>query len=157
MIKFGFYGRVSAEDQQDPESSRSWQLTRSRALIEPRDGMTLAEFFDVDKSRSIPWQRRPDATALLAELKDKNRGFDGRDFRREWPRPSSLWVIGVLSTPSISPMSGASVAGGPLEPPGRRRAATHWPTLSRSRSACHLASSSLPTLLTCELAGAATA
>jgi hypothetical protein len=30
MIKFAFYGRVSTEDQQDPESSRGWQLTRRR-------------------------------------------------------------------------------------------------------------------------------
>jgi site-specific DNA recombinase len=76
MIKFAFYGRVSTEDQQDPESSRGWQLTRSRALIEPRDGHIVTEFFDVDKSRSIPWQRRPQATALLAALKDPARGFD---------------------------------------------------------------------------------
>ena len=69
MIKFGFYGRVSTEDQQDPESSRAWQLTRSRALIEPRGGVIVAKFFDIDKSRSIPWQRRPEAAALLAELK----------------------------------------------------------------------------------------
>jgi site-specific DNA recombinase len=75
VIKFAFYGRVSTEDQQDPESSRGWQLTRSRALIEARGGVIVAEFFDVDKSRSIPWQRRPQATALLAELKNKNRAF----------------------------------------------------------------------------------
>ena len=66
-IKFAFYGRVSTEDQQDPESSRGWQLTRSRALIDARDGVIVAEFFDVDKSRSIPWQRRPQASALLTE------------------------------------------------------------------------------------------
>jgi site-specific DNA recombinase len=54
MIRFAFYGRVSTEDQQDPESSRAWQLTRSRALIEPRAGVVVTEFFDVDKSRSIP-------------------------------------------------------------------------------------------------------
>jgi site-specific DNA recombinase len=52
MIKFAFYGRVSTEDQQDPESSRGWQLTRSRALIEARGGVIVTEFFDVDKSRS---------------------------------------------------------------------------------------------------------
>src|SRR5215469_15628159 len=75
-IKFAFYGRVSTEDQQDPESSRSWQLTRWRALIEARGGVMVTEFLDVDKSRSIPWQRRPQATALLAELRNKNRGFD---------------------------------------------------------------------------------
>jgi site-specific DNA recombinase len=76
MINLAFYGRVSTEDQQDPEASRYWQLTRSRALIEPRGGVIVAEFFDVDKSRSIPWQRRPKAAALLAALKDPNRGFD---------------------------------------------------------------------------------
>jgi site-specific DNA recombinase len=76
MINFAFYGRVSTEDQQDPESSRGWQLTRSRALIESRGGVIVAEFFDVDKSRSIPWQRRPEATALLAELKNPGRGFE---------------------------------------------------------------------------------
>ncbi|HEX3955625.1 MAG TPA: recombinase family protein [Trebonia sp.] len=76
MIKFAFYGRVSTEDQQDPESSRGWQLTRSRALIDARDGVIVTEFFDVDKSRSIPWQRRPEATRLLAELRNPNRQFD---------------------------------------------------------------------------------
>ena len=40
------------------------------------DGVIVTEFFDVDKSRSIPWQRRPQATALLAELKNPNREFD---------------------------------------------------------------------------------
>ena len=29
MIPFAFYGRVSTEDQQDPESSKQWQLHRS--------------------------------------------------------------------------------------------------------------------------------
>ena len=38
--------------------------------------MIVTEFFDVDKSRSIPWQRRPQATALLAELKNPDREFD---------------------------------------------------------------------------------
>ncbi|WP_214106196.1 recombinase family protein [Acrocarpospora catenulata] len=73
--RFAFYGRVSTEDNQDPASSRAWQITRSRALIEPRGGMIVAEFFDVDKSRSIPWQRRPQASALLAELRRPDRGF----------------------------------------------------------------------------------
>jgi DNA invertase Pin-like site-specific DNA recombinase len=76
VIRFAFYGRVSTEDQQEPESSKAWQLTRSRALIEARGGVIVTEFFDVDKSRSIPWQRRPEATALLAELKNPNREFD---------------------------------------------------------------------------------
>ncbi|GAA3096351.1 putative recombinase [Streptosporangium carneum] len=75
-MRFAFYGRVSTEDNQDPASSRAWQITRSRALIESRGGEIVTEFFDVDKSRSIPWQRRPQAAALLAELRDPHRGFE---------------------------------------------------------------------------------
>jgi site-specific DNA recombinase len=35
----------------------------------------VAEFFDVDKSRSILWQRRQEASRLLAELANSERGF----------------------------------------------------------------------------------
>jgi site-specific DNA recombinase len=73
---FAFLGRVSTEDQQDPESSRAWQIGRARALIEPHGGTIVAEYFDVGQSRSIPWQRRPRASALLAALRDPERGFD---------------------------------------------------------------------------------
>lgn len=75
-IRFGFYGRVSTEDNQDPEASRAWQLHRARALIDSRGGEIVAEFFDIDKSRSIPWQLRPHAAALIEELKNPRRGFD---------------------------------------------------------------------------------
>jgi site-specific DNA recombinase len=46
-MRFAFLGRVSTEDQQDPESSRAWQLNRARALVEPHGGGIVAEFFDV--------------------------------------------------------------------------------------------------------------
>jgi hypothetical protein len=36
----------------------------------------VAEYFDVDKSRSIPPARRPQASLLLAELADPGRAFD---------------------------------------------------------------------------------
>jgi site-specific DNA recombinase len=74
--RFAFWGRVSTEDHQDSASSRAWQLTRGRSLIEPHGGQVVAEFFDVDRSRSIPPQRRPQAQALLATLADENRGFE---------------------------------------------------------------------------------
>jgi hypothetical protein len=32
-------------------------------------------FHDVGQSRSLPWKRRPEATALLDALKDSKRGF----------------------------------------------------------------------------------
>ena len=61
---------LSTEDQQDPESSRIWQLNRAKALVEPRGGVIVAEFFDVGHTRALPWQRGPRARALLAALTD---------------------------------------------------------------------------------------
>ena len=75
VMNFGFLGRVSTEDQQDPESSRAWQRNRALALIEPHGGVIVTDFFDIGQSRSLPWQRRPQAGALLKALRDPNRGF----------------------------------------------------------------------------------
>jgi site-specific DNA recombinase len=74
--RFAFYGRVSTEDQQDPDSSRAWQLRRSRELIDPHGAKIVAEFFDVGQSRAIPWKRRPEAARLLELFPDPGRGFD---------------------------------------------------------------------------------
>jgi len=76
VIRFAFEGRCSTEDQQDPESSRSWQITRAKALIEPHGGRIVTEYFDAGQSRAVPWQRRPKANALLQALKDPHRGFE---------------------------------------------------------------------------------
>src|SRR4051794_4937928 len=75
MVTFAFYGRVSTEDQQDPASSRAWQLFRARQLIEPHGGEVVAEFFDTGQSRAIPWKRRPEANRLLTELARPSRPF----------------------------------------------------------------------------------
>ena len=75
MKRFAFYGRVSTEDQQDPESSKGWQLSRSRGIIEP-SGEVVAEFFDIGQSRSLPWKRRPQASLLLDALARPDRGFE---------------------------------------------------------------------------------
>jgi site-specific DNA recombinase len=77
MLRLAFYGRVSTEDQQDPESSRTWQLHRSQQLIEPHGGVLVGEYFDCGHSRSLPWQRRPAASQLLEALRDPDRGFAG--------------------------------------------------------------------------------
>ncbi len=74
-LRFAFYGRVSTEDQQDPETSRNWQRTRAQALVEAH-GHIVAEYFDIGHSRSLPWKRRSEASRLLAALKDPGRGFD---------------------------------------------------------------------------------
>lgn len=76
MTRLAFWGRCSTEDRQDPEASRAWQYSRAEQLVAPRGGVIVAEYFDVDKSRSIPPSRRPEASRLLAALADPNRGFD---------------------------------------------------------------------------------
>ena len=75
-IRLAFYGRVSTEDNQDPESSRNWQLSLARQLIAPHGGEIVVEFFDVGQTRALPWQRRPQANLLLQALRDPDRGFD---------------------------------------------------------------------------------
>ena len=75
-MRFAFYGRVSTEDQQDPTSSRNWQLAGDQQLIEPTAGEIVGEFFDLGQSRSLPWPRRPEAARLLKALADHDRGFD---------------------------------------------------------------------------------
>jgi len=73
VIRLAFYGRTTSPDWR---ASRAWQFARGRSLIEPFGGVIVVEFFDIDKSRSIPPQRRPEASKLLAALADPNRGFE---------------------------------------------------------------------------------
>ena len=49
MKRFAFAGRVSTEDQQDPEASRNWQLGRARGLIERHGGHSDA------RRRFVEW------------------------------------------------------------------------------------------------------
>ncbi len=72
-----FYGRCSTEDNQDPETSRGWQLGTARKFVEPLGGSVVAEFFDTGQSRSVPWERRHEGHRLLAALKDPDRDWHG--------------------------------------------------------------------------------
>ena len=72
-----FYGRCSTEDNQDPETSRAWQLNNATKFVQPLGGHIAAEFFDIGQSRSVPWERRDAASELLRQLRDKQRGWVG--------------------------------------------------------------------------------
>lgn len=74
-LRFAFYWRVSTEEHQDPVTSRQWQLDRAVPTISGA-GRITAEYSDVGLTRSLSWQMRPGAAALLAALADPNRGFD---------------------------------------------------------------------------------
>ncbi|WP_116175711.1 recombinase family protein [Kutzneria buriramensis] len=71
-----FYGRCSTEDNQDPETSHGWQVGNARKFVEPLGGSVTAEYFDIGQSRSVPWERRENASRLLAALKDPRRGWN---------------------------------------------------------------------------------
>ena len=75
VLRFAFYGRVSTEDWQDPVTSRARQLQQAMMLIAGA-GVITAEFFDIGESRELPWARRPQAAALVAQLADPGRGWD---------------------------------------------------------------------------------
>jgi site-specific DNA recombinase len=74
-LRFAFYGRVSTEDWQDPVTSRARQLQQAVMLVGGH-GVIVAEFFDIGESRTLPWARRPQAAALVAQLADPDRGWD---------------------------------------------------------------------------------
>jgi DNA invertase Pin-like site-specific DNA recombinase len=75
LLRFAFYGRVSTEDWQDPVASRARQLQQALMLV-AGFGIIVAEFFDTGESRTLPWPRRPQAAALIAQLADPDRGWD---------------------------------------------------------------------------------
>ena len=64
-----FYGRCSTEDNQDPETSRAWQLNNATKFVQPLGGHIAAEFFDIGQSRSVPSERREAASALLSRVR----------------------------------------------------------------------------------------
>lgn len=74
-LRFAFYGRTSTEDYQDAASSRCWQREAAENVIAGR-GVIVAEYFDTGYSRRLPWAARPGAAALLAAVRDPERGFD---------------------------------------------------------------------------------
>ena len=56
-------------------TSRARQLQQAVMLTAGR-GVIVAEFFDTGQSRVLPWARRPQAAALVAQLADPDRGWD---------------------------------------------------------------------------------
>jgi DNA invertase Pin-like site-specific DNA recombinase len=75
-LRFAFYGRCSTEDNQDPATSRAWQLKAAQSLLGRDGGTVVEEFFDIGESRSLPWKRRTEAQRLLAALSNPKRGWD---------------------------------------------------------------------------------
>ncbi len=75
MIRFALSARTSTDDLQDPADSLRWQTDTAARLVAPH-GEIVATYHDIDKSRSLPWERRPEASRILRDLKNPNRGWD---------------------------------------------------------------------------------
>ncbi|MFD8726300.1 hypothetical protein ACFV2H_52515 [Streptomyces sp. NPDC059629] len=58
-----------------PPPSQAWQLLDVQAQASGH-GRIVAEYFDVGRSRTVPWARKPQAAALLAAMADPDRDFD---------------------------------------------------------------------------------
>ena len=69
------YARTSTDDLQDPADSLRWQAETAERLIAPY-GEVVTVYHDVDKSRSLPWERRPEASRILHQLRDQGRGWE---------------------------------------------------------------------------------
>ena len=70
------YARTSTADQQNPKESLRWQLDAARTLTAGRAEI-VEVVHDIDTSRSLPWSQRRQASALLDQLSDPNRGWTG--------------------------------------------------------------------------------
>lgn len=73
--RFAFYGRISTDGYQDPDSSHEWQKHAAVEFLADR-GVIVAEYFDIGHSRLEEWPDRPQAAALLAAVADPHRGFE---------------------------------------------------------------------------------
>jgi hypothetical protein len=99
---------LSTEDNQDPATSKAWQMGEAARFVEPLGGEIVEEFFDIGQSRSLPWERRAEANRTLQALKHPERGWDGlvvgeatgcwfsNQFSLTWPKFDrygvSLWI-----------------------------------------------------------------
>ena len=69
--------RTSTEDLQSPADSLAWQRARAEQLAATVGGTIVEVVHDVGLSRSLPWKRRPEASALLDRVRQGHHGFDG--------------------------------------------------------------------------------
>ena len=45
--RLAFYGRCSTEDNQDPKTSKAWQLGEATRFVEPLGCVIAEEYFDI--------------------------------------------------------------------------------------------------------------
>ena len=80
--RFVLLARTSTEDLQSPVDSLGWQRARAEQLVSANGGVIVEVVHDIDVSRSIPWKRRPGASALLERVRQGHPGLRRHRCRR---------------------------------------------------------------------------
>jgi site-specific DNA recombinase len=114
-LRFALYGRTSTDRLQDPASSLEWQRENALRAV-GGCGAIEAEFFDVGYSRSLPWEHRPQAAALLAAAADPVRGFDAvviGELERAFVAGQARSIIALLNAYGVSVW--LAELGGPVD------------------------------------------
>jgi DNA invertase Pin-like site-specific DNA recombinase len=114
-LRFGFYGRTSTVEFQDPVTSRAWQREMAEVVIAGR-GVITTEFFDVGCSRRVPWDQQTEAAALLEQARSADRQFDAvvvGEFERAFTERQFEQVAGMLRRFGVRVW--LPEAGGPVE------------------------------------------
>ncbi|MEU4745165.1 recombinase family protein, partial [Actinosynnema sp. NPDC023658] len=114
-LRFAFYGRTSTVEHQDPETSRAWQLEVCEVLVAGR-GRIVVQFFDAGRPRRDRWRDRPEAAALLAAIRDPNRGFDAivvGEFERGFAGDQIQHIVALCRRHGVQVW--LPEAGGPLD------------------------------------------
>ena len=103
LIPLTAYGRTSTDDQQNPEESLRWQLSRASALIVGRAEI-VSVTHDTDVSRSVPWPRRPEAARLIAKSPTPPGAGPGSSWESRRAFGSAGQVQNIL--PQLAPYGG---------------------------------------------------
>jgi DNA invertase Pin-like site-specific DNA recombinase len=132
MIRFALNARTSTDDLQDPADSLRWQTDTARRLIAPH-GEIVTTYHDIDKSRSLPWERRPEASRILRDLRNPSRGWDALVIAEPQRAFSGTQFEGILLQFAHYGVGlWVPELGGPVDNDGHYMALSNYGTMSRA-------------------------
>ena len=132
MIRFALSARTSTDDLQDPADSLRWQMDTARRLIAPH-GEIVTTYHDIDKSRSLPWERRPEASRILRDLRNPHRGWDALVIAEPQRAFSGTQFEGILLQFAHYGVGlWVPELGGPVDNDGHYMALSNYGTMSRA-------------------------
>lgn len=76
MIRFAIYSRTGPKTLHPQDIYKDRDLGRGEGFAAQIGGEIVAEYFDMGVPGNVPWEKRPQAAALLQHMADLRRGFD---------------------------------------------------------------------------------